>query len=358
MTETADGGKKGRSFSMTRLMVAIITVTLIAFVAFKIGTRVQKIDPSRTKSMFGLDQRHPRQFADGLTDSDGDLVADVPAEATNWVDPRALMFSFVASPEAEASEQAWRPLVAHLARKTGKPVQYVRFHSAQEQLKALKDGRLHVTAVNTGNVPLAVASSGFVPAAMPATSTGKQGYTMMIIVPAHSPILTPADLAGKYIAFTTPGSNSGFKAPMEVLMYKFQLEPEADFQLQFSGGHEKSIAGIAEGEYEAAAVASDLLEQSIVSGAITVSDFRTIYTSELFPAVAIGYVHNLKPELAESVRSALLNFDPQGTSAAEQLGKGVTGFAPVSYKDDWALVRRIDEYRLVNPITAPADSGS
>ncbi len=340
---------------MPRLVVTIAIVILVAFVAFIIGTRVPRPDSAQTKSALRMDERHPRELAAGLTDADADLVADAPAEAADWVDPEVILFSFVASPEADVSEQAWQPLVAHLAKETGKPVQYVRFYAVEDQLKALKEGRLHVTAVNTGNVPLAVASFGFVPVATPANSIGKQGYTMMIIVPAHSPILTPVDLAGKRFTFTSPWSNSGFKAPMEVLMHKFRLEPETDYQIMFSGSHQRSITGIAQGEYEAAAVASDLLGQAIASGEITASDFRAIYISELFPAVAIGYAYNLKPELARSVRSALLNFDPQGTSVAEQLAKGVTGFATVSYKVDWALVRRIDEYRQADVITIPAN---
>ena len=138
-------------------------------------------------------------------------------------------------------------------------------------------------------------------------------------------------------------------------MHRFQLEPEADYQFTFSGGHLQSIKGIADGTYGAAAVASDLLEQAIAGGDISVSDFRAIYTSELFPAVAIGYAYNLKPELAGSIKSALMEFEPQGTSAATKLAKGVTGFAPISYKDDWALVRRIDEYRSADAITTPEE---
>lgn len=358
MTESEQGGTKGRQFSMARLMVTIIIVLLIAIVAFNIGKQVKQPDASWTMKILGMDERHPREMAEGLTDADGNLVADAPAEAGDWVDPQALLFSFVGSPEAEAVEQAWLPMVEHLKNVTGKPVQYVRFNSAADQLKALKEGRLHVTAVNTGNVPEAVASCGFVPVATPAKNNSAQGYTMVIIVPVDSPIQSPQDLAGKQIAFTTAGSNSGYKAPIEVLMRQFNLLPEANYQFVFSMGHEQSIKGIADGKYQAAAVASDLLDQAIANGEASSSDFKTVYTSELFPSVAMGHVYNLKPELAESVRTALMTFNPQGTSAAGQLAKDVTGFTPVSYKDDWALVRRIDELRPADSALATKDDDS
>lgn len=360
MSAAEESGTKGRQFSMTRLMVTIIVVILIAAVAYQVGMQQNpREDETRTLRIFGLGDPKPRTLADGLTDADGDLIADAPADAGKLVDPQAILFSFVASPEAEASEQAWKPMVDHLAQATGKPVQYVRFESAQDQLKAIKEGRLHVTAINTGNVPEAVASCGFVPAVTPAKGEGKHGYTMKIIVPAGSAIADPAGLKGQEVAFTTAGSNSGCKAPMEALLRSFNLKPGFDYHIVYSQGHEQSILGIKEGKYPAAAVASDLLEQAIAAGKVSASDFKTIYTSEQFPALAIGYVYNLKPELAEKVRTALMDFDPQGTSAAGNLAAGVTGFAPVRYKDDFALVRRIDESfgRSAQPGEAPESGG-
>ncbi|MEZ6190754.1 MAG: phosphate/phosphite/phosphonate ABC transporter substrate-binding protein [Phycisphaerales bacterium] len=356
MNGNEEAGKKGSQFSMTRLMGIIIVAVIVGMVAYQIGKKnLPQEDATRTLRIFGLGDPKPRALADGLTDTDGDLVADAPADAGRFVDPQAILFSFVASPEAEVSEKAWQPMVEHLAKATGKPVQYVRFESAKDQLKAIKEGRLHVTAINTGNVPEAVASCGFVPAVTPAKGEGRQGYTMKIIVPADSAIKDPAGLKGNEVAFTTAGSNSGCKAPMETLLRSFNLKPGYDYHIVYSQGHEQSILGIKEGKYAAAAIASDLLEQAIAAGKISASDFKTIYTSEQFPALAIGYVYNLKPELAEKVRAALMDFNPQGTSAAGNLAEGVTGFAPVSYKDDFALVRRIDESFGHTPAPEQAD---
>ena len=58
----------------------------------------------------------------------------------------------------------------------------------------MRSGRLHVAGVNTGGNPVAVSCSGFVPFAMMASEDGSFGYEMEIIVPADSPIQSPADL--------------------------------------------------------------------------------------------------------------------------------------------------------------------
>lgn len=354
MSGTEQGGVKGLKFSMTRLMVTILVVILIAVGAYYVGLQQNpKGDSSRTKRIFGLDKPHPNLLADIYTDADGDKVADPPQEPARWVDPQAILFSYIAAPNSQAYEKAWQPLVDHLAQVTGKPVQYVRFESARDQMLALREGRLHVTAMNTGNVPEAVSQHGFVPVAAPAKEDGSHGYTMKIIVPADSEIKSPTDLAGHNIAFTDPGSNSGFKAPMVLLMTDFGLDPDRDYHFVFSRGHEQSIAGVAEGRYEAAAVASDMLARAVARGDIEASAVRTIYESEQFPAAAIGYIYNLKPELAEKVREALLGFKVADSSITEELAEGVVGFAPVSYKDDWALVRRIDS-NVTSSDKAPA----
>jgi phosphonate transport system substrate-binding protein len=344
MSGTEQGGTKGLKFSMTRLMVTIMVVILIAIGAFKIGeSKIPQDVRTPTKKIFGLDKQRPTVLADIYTDADGDKVADAPDEPARWIDPQAILFSYVAAPNSEAYEKAWQPLVEHLAQATGKPVQYVRFESARDQMLALREGRLHVTAINTGNVPEAVSLYGFVPVVAPAKSDGSHGYTMQIIVPADSTIKSPADLAGQQIAFTDPGSNSGCKAPMVLLMRNFGLDPDGDYRFVFSGGHEQSIAGVAQGRYQAAAVASDMLARAIAHGDIEGSAVKSIYQSDQFPAAAVGYVYNLKPALADKVRAALLDFKVTDTAITEELSEGVVGFAPVSYKDDWALVRWIDE---------------
>ncbi len=358
MSGTEQGGSQGLKFSMSRLMVTILIILLIAVVAYQYGLQqVPQGDSSRTKRIFGLDKAKSNILADIYSDVDGDRVADAPQEAARWIDPDAILFSYVAAPNSEAYEKAWRPLVDHMSEVTGKPVQYVRFESARDQMLAMREGRLHVTAMNTGNVPEAVCLYGFVPVAAPTKDDGSQGYTMKIIVPAASDIKTPMDLVGHSIAFTDPGSNSGCKAPMVLLMSDFGLEPDGDYHFVFSSGHEQSIAGVASGKYEAAAVASDMLDRAVARGDIDSSAVRSIYESEKFPAAAVGYVYNLKPELADKIREAILGFKVTDTSITDELAEGVVGFAPVSYKDDWALVRRIDSHVSADTKSTSASNG-
>ena len=81
----------------------------------------------------------------------------------------------------------------------------------------------------------------------------------------------------------------------------------------------------------------------IAAGIVQPEQFRIIYESERFPPVTMGYAHDLSDELAADIRQALLEFDCHGTSLEKRFHDSqTTKFVPLSYKQDYALIRRID----------------
>jgi phosphonate transport system substrate-binding protein len=250
----------------------------------------------------------------------------------------------VAGRDAARQKEVWKGFAEWLAEVTGKAVEQQTFTGVEEQLKSLKEGRLHVTGLNAGSVPLAVNACGFVPLCTVGREDGTFGYTMEIIVPADSPIRRPADLRGRRITFTRLVSNSGFKAPVVILRSEFGLEPGRDYDWAFSYGHGESIRMVAGGKCQAAPVASDMLAMAIEQGTVDPASIRSIYRSERFPPAAIGCLYCLKPELVAKICTALLDCDWKKTGLIDELGSsGETRFMPISYKDDWAAIRRIDD---------------
>jgi len=150
-------------------------------------------------------------------DRNGDLVADVPTDPKKIVDPSVLIFSYTPTEDPAVYQKAWDGFLKHLEKTTGKRVVFFPVQSNAAQYEAMRSGRLHVAGVNAGGNALAVNCAGYVPFTMMASPDGSFGYEMEIIVPADSPIKTPADLKGKKVAFTAPTSNSGFKAPSAIL---------------------------------------------------------------------------------------------------------------------------------------------
>ena len=297
-------------------------------------------------NMVGLGGAKPLKLSDRFVDSDRDLVADPPTDPAKLVDPPTLTFSYVATNAPEGYQDRFKEFVAYLSAQIARPVEYVLIRSPEAELNALRNGELHVAGVNTGNIPLAVNECGFVPICGLAGEQGSSTYRMHIIVPADSPIKSLGDLKGRELTLTDPGSNSGFKAPLVLLSNDNGLKPGADFTIRYSGGHDQSIEGIANKTYQAAAVASDVLLRALSSEPprITESQFRVIYESEDFPTAGFGYVCTLKPELADKVKEAFFSFQWKGTGVEKEFAASrQTKFVPVSFKNDFALVRRIDD---------------
>jgi len=284
----------------------------------------------------------PRGDLDALyCDRDGDLVADTPSDTDDLRDPSTLIFSYTPTEDPSVYVDVWQGFLEHMENVTGKHVRFFQVQSYAAQLEALRSGRLHVAGVNTGSNPVAVNCAGFVPFTMMATKDGAFGYEMEIIVPANSPIQTPEDLKGKTIAFVAPTSNSGFKAPTAILKAEFGLENGRDYEATFSGKHDNSILGVVHGDYEAAAIANSVLSQMADRDVFDTSRIRSIYKSQTFPTTGYGFAHNLKPELADKIKQAFFTYEWEG-SALKQEFSDLDAFIPISYKNDWDVVRKID----------------
>jgi len=285
---------------------------------------------------FQLDSRYQ--------DEDGDMIADIPADSSKQVNPSTLIFAYTPVEDPAVYAEVWQAFLDHLTEVTGKRVQFFPVQSNAAQIEAMRAGRLHVAGFNTGSNPLAVACAGFRPFTMMASEDGSFGYEMEIITYAGSGIEKPEDLKGRTLAFTSETSNSGYKAPSALLKSEFGLEAGRDFTPRFSGAHDTSVLGVAHKDYDAAAVANSIKGRMIDRGVVKEDQFKTIYTSQTFPTTGFGVAHNLTPALQEKIKQAFFTFDWEGTKLLEEFSKsGDTKFIPISFKDDWAVIRQIDE---------------
>ena len=281
-------------------------------------------------------------------DRNGDLVADAPTDPSQWVDPDTLIFSYTPERDPAVYRDAWSDFLEHMEKVTGKKVLFFPAHSNAAQVEAMRSGRLHVAGINTGSNPLAVNCAGFVSFTIMASLNGDYGYSMEILTYPGSGIEKVEDIRGRTLAFTAPTSNSGFKAPLALLKSEFEMIPDRDFKTTFSGKHDNSILGVANKDYEAAAIASSVKVRMIKRDEIKQEDTIVLYRSQRFPTTGYGHVFNLKPELAEKVKESFMSFQwdkPDGspTSLKVEFSKSNEGkFIPITYQEHWNVIRKID----------------
>ena len=279
-------------------------------------------------------------------DADGDLVADTPTDESQWVDPDTLFFAYTPVEDPAIYEDVWDPFIQHLAEVTGKNVRFFAVQSNSAEVEAMRSGRLHIAGFSTGPTPFAVNLAGAVPFAIMGNESGRFGYTLQVYVRDESDIQAIEDLAGKVVAHTSPTSNSGHQAP-SALFPNQGVVPGEDYEIVFSGSHDNSILGVVAGDYDAAPVASEVVERMAARGLYDPEEVRIIYETDPFPTTSYNYAHNLHPDLVEKIKEAFFTFDFTGTALGDEF-EGLTQFVPIEYQRDWAIIREIQE---VNGVT-------
>lgn len=284
------------------------------------------------------DCSHRGVLDDKFCDENYDLVADTPKDPDQWRDPSTLVFTYTPVEDPAVYKDAFSDFQKYLSQKTGKKVIYYTVHSNAAEVEALRSGRLHIAGFSTGPTGYAVNLGGLVPIAVKGTEDAFQGYNLITIVRKDSDIQKMVDLKNRVVAHTSASSNSGNLAPRAIFP-ALGITPDKDYQVKYSGKHDQSVMGVLSGDYEAAPVASDVFKRMVEAKRINRDDFRIIYTSPRFPTSSFGYAHDLHPELVAKIKDAFFSY--RFPAEMQKTFGGADRFFPVTYKEDWQIIRDI-----------------
>ncbi|WP_422071259.1 phosphate/phosphite/phosphonate ABC transporter substrate-binding protein [Tranquillimonas rosea] len=304
--------------------------TMFAAFALAAGTAFAQDDGAETSA---LDSQY--------TDENGDLVADAPEDESELRNPDTLVFAYTPVEDPAIYEDIWTPFIEHLEDVTEKDVQFFAVQSNSAEVEAMRSGRLHIAGFSTGPTPFAVNLAGAVPFAIMGADDGRFGYTLQLYTQADSDIQDVSDLAGKRVAHTSPTSNSGNQAP-RALFPEMGAVPGEDYEVTYSGSHDQSMLGVVAGDYDAAPVASEVVERMAERDLYDPENVRIVWESDPFPTTSYAYAHDLAPELKEKIEEAFFSFDFEGTALGEEFA-GVSKFIPITYKDQWKVIRQIQK---------------
>ena len=82
----------------------------------------------------------------------------------------------------------------------------------------------------------------------------------------------------------------------------------------FSGKHDNSVIGVANKDYDAAAIANEVMFHMFDRHVVDRAKIRSIYKSETFPTTGYGYAHNLDPALVKKIKQAFFTFPWEGSA--------------------------------------------
>lgn len=279
----------------------------------------------------------------GYCDNDRDLVADTPTDSSQWLNPDTLIFSYTPVETPLVYKNVFTEFLDYLEQETGKNVKWYGAESYAAQVEAMRSGRLHIAGISTGPTCFAANLAGYVPFAIMSGPKGF-GYKLQLITHVDSDIQKITDMKGAKIAHVTPSSNSGNQAP-RALFQEMGVVPGEDYEVNYSGKHDNSILGVANQDYDAAPIASSVLDRMAAKGVVDIDDLRIIWESDPFPTTSYGFVHNLNPDLARKIMYAFYSFDWSGTALEKEFKpNGFNHFMPITYKKQWKVIRTIQKF--------------
>lgn len=163
--------------------------------------------------------------------------------------------------------------------------------------------------------------------------TGQAGYYSVLIVRADSPARSLEDLRGKTLAWADPNSTSGYLVPFATLR-GMNIDPARYFsRTVFSGGHEQSVLGVLNGNYDGAFTwtadddAFGQLRMMIDRGVLQRDRIRVILQSPLIPNPPICVRKDIPAEMKAELLAFFLAMAADNMEMAEAVAAGrTTGF--------------------------------
>jgi phosphonate transport system substrate-binding protein len=223
--------------------------------------------------------------------------------------------------------QYWNPILIHVSRKSGVPLELKLAKTAQEGNARAEKGEYDFLYTNHFFTPERD-RLGYKVIARPAGP----GIRAQIVVPQDSPVRTLQDLRGKDVAFVTPDGFTGYWLPLDAL-----LKAKVKVNVVFAGNQEASSAQLKINKVAAAGVNSTIMERYARRESF---EYRALWTSEIYQDLCIMANARVPNDEVAAVRAAFINMvkDPEGRqildAGAELLkSEGELGFVAAENRD-------------------------
>jgi len=247
---------------------------------------------------------------------------------------QAYSFNVLIQRSIALTAQYWNPILTHVSKKSGVPLELKLAKTAQEGNAIAERGGYDFLYTNHFFTPERD-RLGYKVIARPAGP----GIRSQIVVPEDSSIQTLQDLNGKDVAFVTPDGFTGYWLPMDAL-----LRAKVKINVVFTGNQEASSAQLRVNKVAAAGVNSSVMARY---GRREAFAYRALWTSEIYQDLCIMANPKVPADKVAAVRAALVNMvkDPEGRKVLEAgadllKSEGELGFVAAENKD-------YDKYRKV-----------
>ena len=263
------------------------------------------------------------------------------SDSSEYIDPDPIEMTFVPDEDPAALERAMEPLMDQIEEYTDRSVRYVPLDSYAAMVEAMRNERLHFARMSAGNMPYAANLAGAIPIAHIMADDYYGNAFWMVTHRDNDDINTVYDLEGIEVTHADPGSGSGNLEPRVFIEDDARLVAEEDYDIDFSGGHDTSLRGIEQGDYDVGPCGGPTFANMVDQGEIDPENFKVIYMGPVMPRGPMAHIYNLDPEIVDGITKALLDHDYHGTAMEEELS--YNNFVEVDYYTTYDPVLQVHE---------------
>lgn len=187
---------------------------------------------------------------------------------------------------------------------------------------------------------------------------GTTGYYAIGFARADSGIASMEDAQGKVFAFADPNSTSGYLVPGAELQETYGKLEDYFAEVKMSGGHEQSIVGVANGDFDAAVSWADGLgnwedgfnsgafRKAADSGLVDMTTLVEIWRSKLIPEGPMVMRKTLSQETKDRMYALMDTMWETDPDCAYNVAAGAAmDFVPVKHEDYLGIIaaRKLQE---------------
>jgi phosphonate transport system substrate-binding protein len=256
-------------------------------------------------------------------------------------DPEKLVVGFVPSQEAENLQAKTEPLAQLLTAELGMPVEVFVATNFNGLVEAMGAGKVDVGFLNPLGYVLASKKES-AEVILKAVRRGADSYRAQFITRPDTGITKVEDLKGKKIAYVDPASTSGYLYPA-AMMKNLGIDPQADVQYIFAGGHDKAVLAVLRGDVDAAVSFEDAREIVSKDNPDIMDKVIQFAFTDSIPNDTVSVRPGLSDDLKQRITDAFMNIakDEQGAAIIKDIYTH-DGYAPAQ-DSDFDIVRDVAE---------------
>jgi phosphonate transport system substrate-binding protein len=238
----------------------------------------------------------------------------LPAVAQDWkTDYRIVRFGILSGENESDRIARYTPFQEYLEKTLGVEVEIFTAGSYDGVIQALAAGQIEFSFLGSSSYAAAYTetNSGMIPLLTALQEDDSTGYYGVIVVRCDSGLKTVDDLKGKTLAFADPDSTSGYNVPYYNLVQQGYQPEEFFAAIPFSGSHEAGVAGVANGQFDAAATyinndKNGIPQRMETKGMIKEGEVCVIWTSPEITSGPFAARANLPQGLIDEMKAAVL----------------------------------------------------